>query len=347
LIPIIFHWDTEKRRAVLSILLEGSVGLGGRNNPIDVAVIQRLLKICLTQFRRVKGRSTSVLLPGIKIDGQCTPDLIEHIKSFQKTTCGFKNPDGRVDPMGKTFKTIIAQAKPTTATVKQLLFGTLSTNTGLLTKIKPELFKKFYIKQSGLGLTLTKGEDLLGFFKYLQNDPDIKDIRWAAYIIATADRETGQSFKSNEEVGKGGNRRYAVPKQINDHLGCRGPKNQIYTNKYYGRGYVHLTHDTNYKAIGKAYGIGDELYINPGRALEPQIAYFATSYGMRHGTFTGHKLSMHINGNKCDYKAARQISNGTNKDKEIAENAKKIEILLRLCADPLAMISNDHALHFC
>lgn len=331
------------------ISIEGSVGFGKKNNPIDVAVIQHLLKTCLTQYRRVKGRCTSVIAPRIKIDGQCTPDLTKHIEQFQATACGFKKPDGWIGVMGKTFKALIAQAKPTVGTVKQLLFGPLPTNTGLLTKINPQHFRKLYMKQSGLGLTVTKGEDLLGFFKFLQNDPDIKDIRWAAYILATVDRETGQSFKPNEEVGKGGNRQYSVPKQINDHLGCRGPKNQIYTNKYYGRGYVHLTWDFNYQTVGKAYGIGDELYINPDRALEPKIAYFATSYGMRHGTFTTgvHKLSDHINGKKCDYKAARQIVNGTNKDKEIAENAKKIELLLRLCADPWAMISNDHVLHFC
>jgi hypothetical protein len=266
------------------ISIEGSVGFGKKNNPIDVAVIQHLLKTCLAQYRRVKGRSTSVIPPRIKIDGQCTRDLTEHINKFQKTACGFKKPDGWIGPMGKTFKALIAHAKPTAATVKQLLFGHLPTNTDLLTKINPQHFREFYIKQSELGLTVTKGEDLLGFFKFLQNDPGIKDIRWAAYILATVDRETGQSFKPNEEVGKGGNAKYAKPKQIVDHLGCRGQKNKVYTNKYYGRGYVHLSWEDNYKAIGKAYGIGDELHINPYRALEPKIAYFATSYGMRHGT---------------------------------------------------------------
>ena len=81
-------------------------------------------------------------------------------------------------------------------------------------------------------------------------------------------------------------------------------------------------------------GIGDELYINPSKALEPKIAYFATSYGMRHGTFSmgKHTLSTHINGKKCDYKGARQIINGIDCDIEIANKAKKFEILLRLCA---------------
>lgn len=114
-------------------------------------------------------------------------------------------------------------------------------------------------------------------------------------------------------------------------MGCRGPINTAYNNEYYGRGYVQLTYEKNYRKIGKAYGIGDELYINPDRAYEPGIAYFAASYGMRNGTFTGHSLSTHIKGKQCEYKLARQIINGNDCDAEIAENASKIEILLRLC----------------
>ncbi len=174
---------------------------------------------------------------------------------------------------------------------------------------------------------------MLGFFNFLQNDPEIQDIRWAAYILATVHKETGLSFKPNEEYAKGGHNTYAILQNVADTSGCRGPKNTIYKNSYYGRGYIQLTHDFNYKAIGKAYGIDQELYINPDRALEPEIAYFATSYGMRQGTYTQgiQKLINHINGKKCDYRGARKIINGTDCDAEIAEKAIKIEILLRLC----------------
>lgn len=327
--------------------IEGSVGVGGRNNPIDVAIIQRLLKAYFGKVTGGKGRAIGIISPAIKIDGECSQTLMNQIKTAQTTALGMKKPDGRVDPMGKTLKKLIAQTKPTASTMKGLLFGPTPTNTGVLTKVDPKRFRKYFIKQPGLGLTITKGEDLLGFFKFLQNDPDIKDIRWAAYMIATALKETGRSFKPIVEHGKGGNANYGKSVQVVDHLGCRGPKNAVYTNAYYGRGYVQLTHDTNYKAVGKAYGIGDELHINPARALEPKIAYFATSHGMRFGIYTGRKLSDYINGNKCDYKGARAIINGNDCDLEIANNAKKIEILLRLCADSSVMISNDHLFHFC
>ena len=78
-------------------------------------------------------------------------------------------------------------------------------------------------------------------------------------------------------------------------------------NAYYGRGYVQLTWDYNYKNIGKALGYGDRLYI------KPEIAYAVMSYGMRNGTFTEYGLKECIIGVYADYKAARKIINGTEK----------------------------------
>lgn len=316
----------------MAVTIEGSVGLAGRNYPIDVAVMQRLLISYFTQIIPVRNRSSRVITPNIVIDGECNQALIDLIKEVQTNALGMKKADGRVDPGGRTFAEIIAKTNPNNG-IKELLFGPAPADTGLLPKVNPQRFHKFYIKQKGLGLTVTKGEDLLVFFNFLQSDPDITDIRWAAYILATVHKESWLSFKPKEEIGKGGKHGYAQPQQVTDTIGSRGPKMAVYTNAYYGRGYVQITHDTNYKAMGKAYNIGDELYINPDKALDPKIAYFITSYGMRNGVFTAgiHKLSTHINGKKCDYKGARQIINGHNKDVEIEGYAKKIELLLRLC----------------
>jgi hypothetical protein len=282
------------------ISIKHAVGSGGSNNPIDVAIIQCLLKRYFTQFVRVKGRSSGIISPPIKIDGECDQSLVDMIKKAQSTSLCIKNPDGRIDPMGKTFKQIISQIMPTATSTKELLFGPMPENTGLLTKVNPQHFRNLFVRQSGLGLTITKGEDLLGFLSFLQNDREIQDIRWAAYILATVHKESWLSFKPIEEFGKGADQPYGVPKKVIDVLGCRGPKNAVYSNAYYGRGYVQITHDDNYKAMGKAYGIGDELFINPNKALEPKLAYFMVSYGMRHGTFTQgiHKLSDHIIGKK-------------------------------------------------
>lgn len=193
------------------ISLESSVGLGGRNNPIDVAVVQQLLKTWFTRFFKTKGRSTSRITPSLKINGECFQTMINLINNIQTTQVGMQQPDGRIDPLGATFKAILPQINSPSTTTKQLLFGPAPANTGLLAKVNPDRFRKLFIKQAGLGLTITKGEDLLHFFNFLQNDPNIKDIRWATYILATVHKETGASFKPVEETGKGKTKRYAKP----------------------------------------------------------------------------------------------------------------------------------------
>jgi hypothetical protein len=74
------------------------------------------------------------------------------------------------------------------------------------------------------------------------------------------------------------------------------------------------------------------LHINPDRAHELEIAYFAATHGMRQGAYAkGHSLSRHINGDHCDYRSARRIINGLDDADRIAGWASKIELLLRLC----------------
>jgi hypothetical protein len=322
--------------------LEGSVGNNGRNNPIDVAVIQTLMKRVYSRVVPIVRRSSQVLIPPDRVSGLCTPELIGWIEGFQREMLNIKKPDGRIDPDGRTFKALLMhvaflpgllQHPPLGPTVKSLLFGPQPGNGGLLTRVDPKMFRTLYIKQNGLGLTVTNGEELLVFFGFLQKDPEITDIRWAAYMLATVHKETGLSFKaSTKEGGRGAGYSYGELKAVTDTLGCRGPVNTEYSNTYYGRGYVQLTWEENYRKIGNAYGIGDELHINPDRAHELEIAYFAATYGMRHGVYaTGQSLSRHINGDHCNYRFARQIINGLDDCDTIADWASKIELLLRLC----------------
>lgn len=126
--------------------------------------------------------------------------------------------------------------------------------------------------------------------------------------------------------GSGHRNRYGKKIKVKDKTG------KEHTNVYYGRGYVQLTWDYNYKEMGKRLNMGDELYINPDKVLEHDIAYKIMSYGMRLGSFTARKLLDYISGSKCNYVKARQIINGLDRAPKIAEYAKKIEILLRLAA---------------
>ncbi len=77
--------------------LFGSVGAGATNNFKDVMVVQRLLS------KR----------PGIgKLaqDGRVGPKTIGAIRRFQGGPVGMRNPDGRVDPTGKTIRALRAPA---------------------------------------------------------------------------------------------------------------------------------------------------------------------------------------------------------------------------------------------
>ena len=59
------------------------------NKPADVELVQLMLD--------ANG------YPG-RIDGKCSAATIKQIRAFQKSACGFKKPDGIVDPGGKTWK---------------------------------------------------------------------------------------------------------------------------------------------------------------------------------------------------------------------------------------------------
>ena len=81
--------------------------------------------------------------------------------------------------------------------------------------------------------------------------------RVIAYAMATAERETANTFKPIEE--------YGGPQQA-IALGYSGGE------RYYGRGYIQITHDYNYQKFGQEIGMGDKLVTNPELALEPKVA---------------------------------------------------------------------------
>jgi hypothetical protein len=153
--------------------LEGSVGNNGRNNPIDVAVIQTLMKRVYSRVVPIVRRSYQILIPPDRVSGLCTPELIGWIERFQREMLNIKKPDGRIDPHGRTFNALLMhvarlpgplQHPPLGSTVKSLLFGPKPGYEGLLTRVDPKRFRALYIKQHGLGLTLSNGRRAAGFF---------------------------------------------------------------------------------------------------------------------------------------------------------------------------------------
>ena len=156
----------------------------------------------------------------------------------------------------------------------------------------------------------------------IENDPNITDVRWAAYMLATTKHECADRWQPIEEYGKGKGRSYGNPVSV---VGSDG---KTYNNVYYGRGYVQLTWKDNYDKMGKNLNLNDQLLINPALALDPPTAYEIMSYGMRKGSFTGKKLGDYINDKTCDYKNARRIINGTDQWEKIQGYAQKLESFL-------------------
>jgi putative chitinase len=151
----------------------------------------------------------------------------------------------------------------------------------------------------------------LALIDKLYDDDAVESIQHAAYIMATVKHETANTFRPIEEYGKGKGHKYAPT--------------------YYGRGYVQLTWDYNYKKFSQLLGI--DLFNNPSLATDPDIAYKIMIIGMNKGLFTGKKLLDYINLNKVDYYNARRIINGMDKASLISSYARQYEIYLNSAWD--------------
>lgn len=149
-------------------------------------------------------------------------------------------------------------------------------------------------------------------------EQDTFSLKQIAYILATIHHETGV----NRTVGgKKVLQRFQPIKEVRERSDSPRRKNQdrYWLTGYYGRGYLQITWEANYKK----FGIAD----SPDKALEPETAYRILAKGMREGSFTGKKLSDYING-KADYFNARKIINGLDKAGEIAAIARQYEQIL-------------------
>src|SRR5262249_54441223 len=193
-------------------------------------------------------------------------------------------------------------------------------------KIDHQKFKDLYNAQYGalegaLDDSQASGMDtLLGF---LEQDQDVSDVRWAAYMLATVKEECANTWQPIEEIGKGQGLPYGNPVTVTDGNG------NTYVNTYYGRGYPQLTGEDNYQKMSENLNLGDQLLYHPEQALDPTISYNVMSFGMRKGSFTGVGLGDFINDSETDYVNARQIINGLDMADMIAGYATTLESLLR------------------
>jgi len=167
-------------------------------------------------------------------------------------------------------------------------------------------------------------EELLGF---MEGDAQLKDIRRAAYMLATVRHECADVWRPITEFGRRSYfDKYEPGTRIGKRLGNTQPGDGY---RYRGRGYVQITGRANYLRVGRAIGLRDELVEHPEKALLPGVAYCIISTGMSKGLFTGRRFGHYITARLADYRNARRIVNGLDKANLIADYALDFESILR------------------
>lgn len=137
--------------------------------------------------------------------------------------------------------------------------------------------------------------------------PAAPDMRWLAYMLATAFHETAFAMQPVAEIGHGYGTPYGKP--------------DLKTGKaYYGRGLVQITWRYNYENMSAV--VGENLVNNPDLALRPDIAAKIMFVGMQDGMFTRRKLADYFNDHITDFLNARAIINGKDCEAQIAAYAR-------------------------
>ena len=155
-------------------------------------------------------------------------------------------------------------------------------------------------------------------FNLILNEAEKRRTRWdnLAYILATVWHETAFTMQPIKEYG-----------------GEKYLKSKKYY-PYYGRGYVQLTWDYNYKKAGDYFKM--DFVKNPDLVMNPVYAIPILFVGMEEGWFTTKKMDDYLDGVDEDDKEdlrefsnARRVVNGTDKQVEIGQHALVFERALK------------------
>lgn len=135
-----------------------------------------------------------------------------------------------------------------------------------------------------------------------------------AYVLATAYWETARTMKPVREAY-----------WVNGAEAWRKKNLRYYP--WYGRGFVQLTWERNYKLASKKLGV--DFIAKPDDVMKPGHSAEILVIGSKEGWFTGKKLSDYITLQRSDFRGARRIINGTDKASAIAEIAREYDADLK------------------
>lgn len=95
---------------------------------------------------------------------------------------------------------------------------------------------------------------------------------------------------------------------------------------WYGRGFVQLTWEANYKKAGEK--LDRDFLSDPDAVMDAGASAKIIVIGMMEGWFTGKALPLYVNDKASDYRQARRVVNGMDKADEIAALARAYETAL-------------------
>jgi hypothetical protein len=161
-----------------------------------------------------------------------------------------------------------------------------------------------------------------------------------AYVLATARRESSNTFLPVREVPRCGNDEACRERKIGHHLAKKAakhgrppPANYALADergqRYYGRGFVQLTKKKRYELAYRKTGV--PVHEQPDRALEPGVAAEFLIRGMLEGWYgRSLPLSHYISRSRQDWFNARDTVNPRSPHKAItAQYAKDLLRCLR------------------
>ena len=181
-----------------------------------------------------------------------------------------------------------------------------------------------------------------GLFDVWEREGDT-DPKRLAYILATARRESMGTWRPIREAASCGDDETCREKAIGRMLAARAAKNKrpvppnyalpsANGQRYYGRGYLQLTFETNYERADRFLGTGTTMHDHPDKVMELDLAQTILVRGMLHGWFGSKQpLSLYLDdGRPTDWIYARDNVNPGSPNKPItAESAKEILRCLR------------------
>lgn len=187
------------------------------------------------------------------------------------------------------------------------------------------------VRQDPCGGRLGEGQvaGMAGILEAWEREHQGGDLRWLAYMLATAFHETACAMRPVKEIGGDAyfHRMYdpqGERPKVAERLGNTEPGDGA---RFAGRGLPQLTGRRNY-ALASAK-LGHDFLADPDAVMRLEFAIPIMFAGMCEGWFTGKKLADFFNAKMDDPVAARRIINGLDRAAVIARYHRAFLAALR------------------